>query len=66
MLQEVAGGRSLYRSMEEMAPQRRLKGLTTRMWFRPTRGGTKVSQVMDHPACTTPGEKKGIIGNKGK
>ena len=43
MLQEAAGGRSLYRSMEEIVPRRRLKGLSTRMWFRPTRGGNKIS-----------------------
>ena len=50
LLQEVAGGRSLYRTLEEMIPQRRVKQLKTRVWFKPTRGGTKLSQLKDHPA----------------
>merc|ERR1711867_412183 len=32
-----------------MVPQRRLKQLKTRVWFKPTRGGTKTSQLKDHP-----------------
>ena len=35
VLQELAEGMSLYRSLSEMAPQRRLKHLSTRTWFRP-------------------------------
>merc|ERR1711873_323483 len=48
-LQEEAGGRSLYRSLQEMAPQRSLKQMKTRTWFRPRRGGNRVSLQMDYP-----------------
>ena len=49
VLQQVNGGRSLYRSAREMAPKRSLKQLAPKTWFRPTRGGNKVSVAKDHP-----------------
>ena len=64
MLQEAAGGRSLYRSIEEMEPQRRMKGLTTRMWFKPTRGGNRISKLKDHPAPVPPGRRHNINSNR--
>ena len=64
VLQELAGGRSLYRPLDEMAPQRRMKALKTRLWFKPTRGGTKVSQMKDHPVITK--GKRGNLGRNGR
>ena len=55
ILQEIAGVRSLYRSLIETAPQRKLKKLTVRTWFRPTRGGGKVSMSKDFPTRTCDG-----------
>ena len=49
ILQEAAGGRSLYRSIEDILPQRKLKQLKIKTWFRPARGGNRIFINKDHP-----------------
>ena len=58
VLQEIAGGRSVYRSVQEMLPQRRIKLLKTKRWFKPLRGGTRVSGNKDFPTASSPGPKR--------
>ena len=64
-LQEEVGGRSLYRSLQEMAPQRSSKQMMTRTWFRPRRGGNKVSLQMDYPQPHLPRMERSNIGKWG-
>ena len=59
VLQEVAGNRTLYRSPEEMAPTRRLKDIQSKAWFKPSRGGKKVSlakTTLSRPTSSTQGQ----------
>ena len=59
LLQEAAGGRAVYRSLEDMLPQRRIKQLKTKTWFQPARGGSKISTSKDHPQAYRQQNKKG-------
>ena len=48
-LQEAAGGRKLYRSVDEMRKVRILKPLKQKAWYKTRREGTKVSAAKDFP-----------------
>ena len=49
ILDSETGGRPLYRSSKEMQRDRTFKGLETKTWFRPRRGGKKVRERRDLP-----------------
>ena len=49
LMEQDSGGRRIYRSAEEMASGRRLKGLLNQTWFRSKRGGTKITSAKDLP-----------------
>ena len=49
VLQEVAGGRKLYRSAQEMKDGRSLKLHRAKSWFKSRRGGGKIVERMDFP-----------------
>ena len=46
-LNEMAGIRDLYRSREEMDQQGRYKQMSTRVWFKSRKGGSRKSALMD-------------------
>ena len=48
-LQEEAGCRRLYRSGQDLQQGRTLKPMKVRDWFKPQRGGRKVSNEKDYP-----------------
>ena len=39
----------MYRSLEEIEPQRRLNQLKTKRWFKPLRGGARIVGNKDYP-----------------
>ena len=49
LMEQESGGRRLYRSAQEMAAGRRLKGLLNQTWFKSKRGGSKVTSAKDLP-----------------
>ena len=49
ILEQETGGRSLYRSSNEMAETRKLKSLLNKTWFRSKRGGHNQTPKKDVP-----------------
>ena len=49
LMEQESGGRRIYRSADEMAAGRKLKGLLNQTWFKSKRGGSKVTLAKDLP-----------------
>ena len=64
VLLELAGGRKLYRSAQEMKESREMKPLKSKAWFKSQRGGSKVSSSKDHPEEKSYGPGNGRDGTR--